>query len=223
MKEFYFGTYEAKLIRIIKTFLKEGDTFIDIGANIGYITAVATGCVGKTGVVHSFEPVPEYFQRIKKIAEINKDYKIIVNPFAMGDENGKIKIYISAEDIGSNTVIPRKDDVKQILEVPIRRLDDYIIENKVDNLKMIKIDVESYELPVLKGLEKYFLEHRDDNFHSLILCEIHPHEGNNLKNILEYMSKFSYHPFNIIKAKERLTMKKIGKEPLINVIFKFCG
>jgi len=226
VKRFYFGTYEARLVRILKTFLKEGDTFIDVGANIGYITAVAAGCVGKKGAVHSFEPIPEYFQKIKKIAEMNKGYKIIVNPFAIGDEEGKIKIYISSQ-IGCDTVISAKADGKNFLEVPVKRLDNYIIENKIHNIKIIKIDVEGFEFPVLKGLEEYFLKCRDNNFYPLVLCEIHPDwlplVGSSLQNVFEYMAKFSYYPFDIIKLKRRISISEVEREPLINVAFKFCG
>lgn len=226
MKRFYFGTYEARLVRILKTFLKEGDTFIDVGANVGYITAVAAGCVGRKGAVHSFEPIPEYFQRIKKIAEMNRGHKIIVNPFAIGDKDSKIKIYVSSQ-IGCDTVIPSKSDGKKFLEVPIKRLDDYIIGNKINNIKIIKIDVEGFEFPVLKGLEKYFLQCRNSGSYPLIVCEIHPDwlplVGSNLQNIFEYMAKFSYYPFDIIKLKKRISVSEAGKEPLINVVFKFCG
>lgn len=233
IKKFYFGTYDPKPVRIIKTFLRKGDVFIDVGANIGYITAVAAGCVGKEGAVHSFEPVPECFQKVRKLAEMNKDYKIVVNPYAIGDRDGKIKIYVSDDDIASSTVISRKEGFKEIIEAPIRRLDDYIIANKIDDLKMIKIDVESFELPVLKGLEKYFLKCRNDGSCPLILCEIHPvilsenHPdwlpltGTNVQNVFNYMAKFSYYPFDVLKAKKQIFAKEVEKKPLIEVVFKF--
>ena len=60
-------------------YLKEGDTFIDIGANVGYISVFAMGLVGKTGSVHSFEPVPQYFNRLKIIKEDNPGYNFYLN------------------------------------------------------------------------------------------------------------------------------------------------
>ena len=57
----YTGSYEIETYLALKKFLKPGDTFIDIGGNIGYITALAAGIVGKTGEVHAFEPIKKYF------------------------------------------------------------------------------------------------------------------------------------------------------------------
>src|SRR3989338_6892302 len=60
IKAMYFDLYEMGVIHTMETFLKTGDIFMDVGANIGYISAAAAGLVGKTGQVHSFEPVPVY-------------------------------------------------------------------------------------------------------------------------------------------------------------------
>jgi len=84
LKAMYFDWYECDVINFMKSTLKPGDTFIDIGANIGYITAIGASLVGKTGEVHSFEPAPPYFQRLKKLSKMNPDYKIIINQCALG-------------------------------------------------------------------------------------------------------------------------------------------
>src|SRR3990170_2952868 len=70
IKQMYFDCYEIATVEAIKKMLRPGDIFIDVGANIGYLTAIGAGLVGKAGQVHSFEPVSESFQRLKKIAEM---------------------------------------------------------------------------------------------------------------------------------------------------------
>src|SRR5580692_3629744 len=57
----YFGSYAPLVINAMKRYLRPGDTFFDVGANIGYLSAIAAGLVGRNGQVHSFEPVPVYF------------------------------------------------------------------------------------------------------------------------------------------------------------------
>ena len=49
--EMYYGAYEPDTVRAMKKLLKKGDTFIDVGANIGYLSAIGMGLVGKTGQV----------------------------------------------------------------------------------------------------------------------------------------------------------------------------
>ena len=60
------GGYEAFTMRALRRCLAPGDTFVDVGANIGYLSAVAAGIVGPTGAVHSFEPVPRLFERLER-------------------------------------------------------------------------------------------------------------------------------------------------------------
>jgi FkbM family methyltransferase len=229
IKRFYFGTYEARIVRILKNFLNKGDTFIDVGANIGYLTAIAAGCVGREGEVHSFEPVPEYFRKLRKLAKMNNQFKIVVNQFALGDVEGKVKIYVPEGNIGNSTIIPdliSKTKLKKIIKVPIHRLDEYIREKKLNNIKLIKIDVEGFEFPVLKGLEKYFSESRNTGTCPLILCEIHPSVypslGYRLQDLFDYMERFFYYPFEITNLKRRMNINEIGKTTLINVAFKLC-
>lgn len=153
----YVGAAENSTVELMKRFLKKGDTFIDIGANIGYISALAAGLVGKEGQVHCFEPVPKYYAMLRRFAENNKDYKICTNECALGDRNGDAAMDVT-EGLGMSTLVQglrRKDLIEQTIEIKVERLDDYIFENRLENISMIKLDVEGYELNVLKGLSKY--------------------------------------------------------------------
>ena len=175
IKRMYFGIYELETVEVMKKVLKIGDTFLDAGANIGYLSAIGGGLVGKTGQVHSFEPVPEYFQRLKKVAMMNRDYKIVVNQCALGEERGRAKIDVTnLPNIGWNTIVPgfmSNATRKKSIEVPVYRLDDYIKEKGLDKISLIKIDTEGFEFPVLKGLQGYF---ESTGHRPVILCEIAP-------------------------------------------------
>ena len=71
MRLMYFGSYQYEITDILKRFLRKGDTFVDIGANIGYISTFALGLVGQSGEVHSFEPVPRFFARLNLVKKDN--------------------------------------------------------------------------------------------------------------------------------------------------------
>jgi hypothetical protein len=60
MRTMYFGIFEKELLAYLRLVLRPGDTFVDVGANIGYVSAFARQLVGTSGMVYCFEPVPDF-------------------------------------------------------------------------------------------------------------------------------------------------------------------
>ncbi len=208
----YYGAYGTGTVTAMKKLLKDGDTFIDVGANIGYLSAIAMGLVGKIGQVHSFEPVPKYFKKLKNLATANKEHKIVVNECGLGEEEGIARIdVVSRVSIGMSTMVSgfvRKQMIEETIEVPIYRLDWYIKEKNIGSISLIKINVEGFELSVLKGLSGYF----ETGYHPAIICEImpavYPLLGYSLGQLSKYMEKYNYHSFSLDNAKIDITKLK---------------
>lgn len=162
MRHMYFGTYEPEVASVLKRFLKEGDIFIDVGANIGYVSAFALGLVGKTGEVHSFEPVPRYLNRLLVLQKENPDCQLYLNEAALGENAGTALISVtSSKNIGWNTMVPNfmsRDTVEEEVEVEVKTLDSYLSQRNIHRLRLVKIDTEGYEFPVMKGFQKYLGE-----------------------------------------------------------------
>lgn len=227
IKKMYFGTFQPIISEIIKKYLREGDTFIDVGANIGYFSLIGAGIVGQSGQVHSFEPVPEYFIKLDNFAKINKNYRIKTNKLALGDKKESLEIFIKGgKDIGNNTFFPELLDGREQekVSVSVVRLDEYIKENNLNNIKLIKIDVEGFEFSVLKGLSKYFSECSVKKEYPVIVCEIvpeiYPKLGCKLKDLFDYMAQFSYYPFNVLNTEKKLNIDLIAKDRVTDIIFK---
>jgi FkbM family methyltransferase len=159
MSNMYFGCYETELTNLLYRFLRKGDTFIDIGANVGYISTYALGLVGRDGNVHAFEPVPQYLSRLRKIQEDNPGYSLHVNGVAVGEREGTANIAVTnLRNIGWNTMVPEfmsKDTIKEEIEISVIRLTDYLSDRDVQNLRLVKIDTEGFEFPVMKGFQEY--------------------------------------------------------------------
>jgi len=197
----YFGSYAMALIDLMQRFLRPGDTFLDVGANVGYLSAVGAGLVGKSGQVHSFEPIPTYFRRLQRLAELNPEYSIVANPCAAGDKEGTAQADVSAEP-GQSSLVPnftRKELLKDRVDVPVIRLDDYIENQRLTNITLIKIDTEGFEFPVLLGLKRFF--ERSERLPA-ILCEIDPQAfaplGYKPADLPEYMTRFGYQARQVI-------------------------
>lgn len=223
-KQMYLGLYEEDVRHALREILRPGDMFLDVGAGIGYISAFGAGLVGKKGEVHSFEPVPQNFLKLKKFAEMNRGYKIFLNQFALGDRNGEVVLYITKEHAVNNSIVRDfllPGMIETTIVVPVRRLDGYIKEKGLRGIRLIKIDVEGYEFPVLKGLEKFFLEGENLPF---IICEICPPTapllGHTVQDLLSYMERFSYRPFDLFNFNMKLDRPLIERQHSINVLFK---
>jgi FkbM family methyltransferase len=202
IKLMYEGIYEVDIVNTMKEYLRAGDTFIDVGANIGYLSAVAMGLVGPGGQVHSFEPVPEYCSRLRRLIPLNPGHRISINQSAAGESNASASIDVTGlPNIGWNTLVPgmmRRETVRQSIEVPVLRLDEYIRGSGLDRVAMIKIDTEGYEFPVLKGLSRYL---QDPDHRPVFVVEIAPSAypllGVSLHELSAYMGEFGYRVFDI--------------------------
>lgn len=197
MSSMYFGFYSYPLTSILRKLLREGDTFIDVGANVGYISAFALGLVGKSGSVHAFEPVPQNLARLRKVQEDNPDYSLHVNGVAVGEREGKASIAVTnLHNIGWNTMVPdfmSKDTIREEIEVRVIRLTDYLSANGVWNLCLVKIDTEGFEFPVMKGFLEYL--HKVKKLPILIIeiaPSAYPKLGSTCGDFVHFMSELGY-------------------------------
>lgn len=191
----YFGSYSPLVVNAMRRILRPGDVFVDVGANIGYLSAVAADIVGPHGQIHAFEPVPEYFERLQHFAALNPRYSIELNACAVGDATGTQQIFVTREP-GQSTLVPRyktSEEVTSSLSVSVIRLDAYFAERKIDRVNLIKIDAEGYELPILRGLQGYF---ETQTCRPAILCEIAPRAyplmGRDISELRDFMGNWGY-------------------------------
>ncbi len=196
-KAMYHGYFELDVVDVMRRLLPKGGVFVDVGANVGYLTATALGLVGRRGQVHAFEPVPEYCQKLRRIAAANPEYNLTVNQCALGEAPGTASIDVAQTgNIGWNTIVPRLMDPETphyAVDVRIRRLDAYIEEEGVRCVDLIKIDTEGYEFPILRGLTRY-LDAVDRK--PSIICEVSPaayqHLGYDLTALARFLGDHGY-------------------------------
>jgi FkbM family methyltransferase len=191
MRAMYFGAYQIHIATVMKKYLKKGDIFIDVGANVGYISAYAMGLIGKTGQVHAFEPVPQYFERLKNVQESNPDYRLYINRVALGDHEGTSTIAVTnVNNIGWNTMVPgfmSEQTIKEEIEIPVTTLDSYLSSLGIDRVQLVKIDVEGFEFPVIKGFQKYLQTAKEL---PILLVEVAPAAYSRLNTSIQEFADF---------------------------------
>jgi FkbM family methyltransferase len=208
----YFGSYALLVIEAMKRFLKPGDTFFDVGANIGYLSAVGAHLAGRRGQVHSFEPVPVYFEKLCRLVDLNPAYNITANPFAAGEASCASTIYVTREP-GQSTLVPAykaRSEIVGEVEVPVVRLDSYIERHKLDRVALIKIDAEGFELPILRGLQGYF---EASGQRPPIICEIAPRAyslmGRNVDELVSFVTTYGYSARDLIDCSTPIDLREV--------------
>ncbi len=153
---YYYGTYEKGTLAIMGEILQKGDVFVDVGANIGLMSVYASKKIGPEGSVIAFEPNPKTRALLNSNLGLNEIENVKTEAFALSDKTKKGRIY-DRWDInrgGASLIEPSKaTDSYEIEEI---KFTDYF--NRSDRIKLVKIDVEGYELNVLKGAKPYLLE-----------------------------------------------------------------
>src|SRR5260370_4379769 len=169
MRKYFFHTHEMFLERIFNRSLAAGKTFVDIGANCGYWSAYTLSLVGQGGEVHAFEPVPQYFAFVRRLAELNPGYRVIANQVACGARPGSSTMAVvgpRAENfdnyhtsIGSSSLangfLDHARELTENITVEVIAFDDYVRERQIDldRVGLIKIDVEGFEAAVFDGMQ----------------------------------------------------------------------
>jgi len=164
--QFSRGEYEAHETRLIGEVVKPGWTVVDAGANFGWHAIHLAKLVGPQGRVFAFEPIPGTFIELVDNAHLNGCTNLEACSAALGREERAVFLFLPAIDLGAGAA-SQFLDVGEKVEVPMRRLDDFLAEKGVDHVDFIKADIEGGELNLLGGAERLLLRS-----HPRILIEI---------------------------------------------------
>ena len=149
----FLGTYAALQTEWLRRTLPRDGVFLDVGANIGYFSALAASMGAE---VHAFEPHPSYAERLRMLAQraSNAGARIHVNQLALGSECGYATLYVSSVNLGGSTMVASAlapQHVEQVIQVEVTTLDVYAREHDLSRVDLIKIDVEGLEYAVIRG------------------------------------------------------------------------
>ncbi len=150
---YYTGTYEKGTLDIIQSMLQKGDVFVDVGANIGLMSILAAKSVGDTGKVISFEPNPKTRDVLEQNIAVNTISNIQVSKFAIGNKIEETKIYDRWDSNRGSASLIKPDYETDSYTINTITLNDFFKTNKT-KIRMIKLDIEGYELEALKGAKE---------------------------------------------------------------------
>lgn len=164
------------IFELYKKYIRPDSTAVDIGANVGIHSLVMGVLCGNEGKVYSFEPSKAIFRRLLENVQYNRLDNIIPINKAIGNEKGGIGF----DDHSQNANIGTSHVNRSLTtHVPISTLDIEIPET--NKISLLKIDVEGFEIDVLKGAANILSNH-----HPVIVLEFNPQDysmSEILKNI----------------------------------------
>lgn len=148
-----FGVYEKAETLFFQSACRDGMTFLDVGANLGYYTALAARAIGPNGRVLAVEPDPDSFSYLEQTIAANAVGNVEAFPVAASDAPAMLPLFISTDNRGDNRLYASGEKRPQV-EVEARPLDALLRENKIETVDLIKIDVQGYEPKVIAGLRE---------------------------------------------------------------------
>jgi FkbM family methyltransferase len=148
-------TLEPRTVELFLRLLKPGDTCIDVGAHIGFHSLVASRQVSRTGKVLALDPQPYNCDRILRNAQLNGFANLSVLIAAAGPADKMIELRQQPPSDRARLTLVGKgiNDSAQAFFVPMQKLDTVIRYHDLNGIRLMKIDVEGFELEVLHGAE----------------------------------------------------------------------
>jgi FkbM family methyltransferase len=190
----YMGVYELNETRMVANYLKPGMTVIDVGANVGYYTALAASKIGSSGRIYAVEPDLKSFAQLQKLLADNPIPARAFN-FGIGLE-GTQNLYLSPASNNHAPTMVSHDDHAPISTVTMRRLDDCLDEWNIEVCDLLKIDIEGWEAQAFAGAKRSLGSRRI----RAILCEFNDFwlraAGSSAAQLWETLVGYGYKPQN---------------------------
>ncbi len=159
---YFMGVFEPIESFLFTHLLRPGMTVIDAGANIGQYTLLAATAVGPAGTVHSFEPVPMIFDRLRTHVSGNHLTNVTINQMALWHEDGAVTLTLPREhsdNAGTWTIGSGESRTAPIMAEAIR-LDAYAARCGFSRVDVIKMDIQGAEPFAIAGAHDLLAECR---------------------------------------------------------------
>lgn len=189
------GTYEPVETQLVISSLNEGDRFVDVGANIGWYTIIASKKVGQSGNVLAFEPDPRNFELLKQNCELNDLPNVVLINKALSDKSSSEFLYRSPTNFGDHRLYASGEDREKVV-VATLTLDSFIEGRGLKNIQTIKIDTQGSEPKILRGMQRYIQGEKP-----VIFLEFWPYgiykNQESVFDILAFIEKNGYEVYQI--------------------------
>lgn len=189
------GTHEYWKIQLLKKIIQPNMTIVDIGACRGYYSLLSAKLMLDKGKIFSLEPEPSNCKWLLRSITANNYSSICVLQMAVSNKNGHTKLYKS--NVSGRHSIIAKNTKRDSIEVKTIKLDTFIKKHNINEINIIKIDVEGADIEVLEGAREYLKKCNQTH----ILMDIHKVDR---KKIFNLLTKYGFKIFRISRNMKQI-------------------
>jgi FkbM family methyltransferase len=205
----YDEAAEPEVFATLKRLAQSGGVILDVGASVGVYSMLLARWAGASGRVYAFEPSPRTFALLREHLALNSlQRRVEAVRQAVSDQCGEAVFYaheISGES-SLNVGFAQRVSGAEAVRVPVTTIDNFCGDNNIAP-RLIKIDVEGYDLHALRGARETLLRHRPQ-----LVVELHPMHfaevGVSVGELEEFLHSIPYRVTSLEGYSEPLT--KIG-------------
>jgi len=205
----------------------QGGHVLDIGANIGYTSSVFAHSIDPAHKVYSFEPEAFNFCLLDRLAQSRRaGGRIVPVHAAVGDQDGSIQLWRNRDHHADHRVVTshfrKVTSVGALVQVPMLKIDTFVAQQGPSfPVRFIKVDVQGYELPVLKGMQRTL----ENNPNAILALEYAPDEicelGFRPEDLLDWLATRNYQAYLVARDGAMLPAdgRALGTQPYIDLLF----
>jgi FkbM family methyltransferase len=213
---YLFGIWEPNFTHWMMSSLSRGDVFIDIGANIGYFSLLASSLVGQAGSVIAIEASPRIFRELQANLRRNQTTNVRALNVAASNVESTVKVFSGPPSAKGFTTIMPDSGLPEESEIPAAPLSTLLDLDEFDRARLIKIDVEGAEGLVVDGLRELLPRARPD---LEILIEINPgtlvKQGRRPEDILAALAEEHFRPYVLENDYSATSILSGSRPPLL--------
>lgn len=207
--------YDLETQLLLRSAVREGETVIDVGANIGMITLLAARCVGPRGHVHAVEPNPAARARLETALAENRIGCVTVHAVGLSDRDEELLLQVVSAHTGLGTFASvashDRQEITATYRVEVRRGDD-LFAGRLDAPTLLKIDVEGFECRTLRGFERVLRENRPAVVIEAIDVQLQ-RAGSSLTELFDLLRGHGYRGF-ALRSRRRLLSRDLLADPV---------
>jgi FkbM family methyltransferase len=189
------GGYEDHLLDVVSHLDLAGSTCLDIGANIGLYSLALSQAVGAGGGVFAFEPERHNYGLLQANLRLNRADNVAAENLALGEINGCARLAVNAVNYGDHHVALGGEGASQ--EIPVSRVDEYLKGHDSPHVRFVKIDVQGYELHVLRGMTATLR----DNPRLIVQVEVWPEglrrQGESAEGLMKFLADLGFTGYEV--------------------------
>jgi FkbM family methyltransferase len=196
---YLFGVWEPRMTQWLTRRLRPGDTYVDVGANIGYFSVLASKLVGPEGHVVAIEASEAFNKRVRQNAQLNDCDNIRIAHAAVSDKRQTLTFILSSnKNMGANSIVPWDGPVESQFEIEAQPLPEILDTDEIAKARVIKVDVEGAEGSVVRGMAPLLDQLRPD---AEITVEVTPERmeqlGDSVEELLDTMREHGFHVYRL--------------------------